>query len=142
MSALIDNRLTDERIDFFNEFVRRVKGVPVNWQWKSLDGIGASRQDGGFLMKGGIPPLIKSGKRAGEPNWSKATDQRSFLVTFRELDEFVARWEIETGRCSKCQGSGEEVCGWSRDHGAQHRCCSKCSGSGRPKVLVQSEAGR
>lgn len=132
-------------VDFW-QLICEERGVPLGWHWYSLEAIGDSRERGGVLVKGAIcTTLYKSGVRKGQKNWTKrdrSTD-REFLVTFREHDDFIARWERTTGMCSLCYGTGKRV-GRVGVDGRDYRDCYKCNATGRfstPPRDVDGEVG-
>lgn len=101
--------------DFYN-LIATERGLPPGWRWYSLNVIGVDydapsakqREHGAVMVKGAICTAIyKSGPRKGERNWTKRTDERELVITFRELEEFTANWEIKTALCSNCGSGGD-----------------------------------
>lgn len=121
--------------DWYN-LIALERGLPEGWTWYSLSVLGgpkAPREHAALMVKGGVPgPRFKSGKNKGEINWSKAGDRLQMVITFRDLDARMERWERETGKCHKCGGDGRELAGHSVTNGATMRECSRCKGRGRP----------
>jgi hypothetical protein len=80
---------------------------------------------------GACCPLFKTGKRAGKPNWRKKVKStvRTFVVRDSQYESWVADWELTTGKCSRCAGSGKTVAGLSTS-GLDYRPCGKCKGTG------------
>lgn len=99
-----------------------------NWDpflWRVIRGLDA------FKLRGGT-------KRLTGPADGKAVFDRphvTVLVTREEALAEQARYEAETGKCGECLGLGEQVCGWSRDHGRMLRSCSACAGSGASEAV-------
>ena len=125
-----------EMPDFYN-LIARQRGVPEGWHWYSLNVVGdiKDRANGGILVKGAICTAVyKSGPRKGQPNWSKRTDEREFLITTRDYDAAMAAWEAETGNCSRCGGDGQELASAS-SAGSTYRACRKCNATGRAVPL-------
>jgi hypothetical protein len=125
--------------DFFS-LIAQSRGMPEGWRWYEAQAVGSHeqpREHRAFMLRGGVPSvLFKSGPRKGQANWSKAEHQAELVITYRDLDAFTAQWEIETGLCSKCGGSGQESAGWSKVEGAKYRDCTRCSATGKPAGQV------
>ena len=128
-----------EYVDFYN-LIARERGCPEGWKWMEVSVLGtdyqAPREHGAVEIKGGIcAATFKSGPRKGQPNWSKATDKRSLVITFKDLDAFTEKWSKETGLCSKCTGNGKTIasCGVN---GTTYRSCSDCAGTGKLQEIA------
>ena len=123
--------------DFWN-MIAVERGMPEGWRWWSIQTIGdrkAPREHAAAMVKGGVPVArFASGKRKGEINWAKATSKAEMVITFRDLDERMARWERETGNCKTCGGDGQELAGWSAAEGSRTRECRRCKGSGKAPI--------
>ncbi len=52
------------------------------------------------------------------------------VVTDAEVQAEQERFEIESGRCSQCDGDGREVYGWDSVSGHKTRACQRCGGTG------------
>jgi hypothetical protein len=112
---------------------RRKLDETPDWEsfaWTRIGDMDGKKMPMDFLVKGGVPRLLKSGPRKGEKTWRDAKT-RECLVTEVEINAEMARYETETGNCSDCGGSGKEWAGWSADGGTKYRACNKCDGSGR-----------
>lgn len=116
--------------------IAQQRGVPEGWRWVSLEVLDTKvpRAQAHNLITGAVySTLLKSGPRKGEPNFKKPDPgtERRLVISFAELDAFCAQWERETGTCSKCIGSGEELARYSSVDGSTYRTCSRCRGTGK-----------
>jgi hypothetical protein len=122
--------------DFYSMHARKLLGLPDEWHWFSLEA-----KDGGggrrfTLIKGAIPlRTISRGPRKGQWDWSQRKDEREVIVSDEEHRAFVAAWELETGKCATCGGSGHTLARWSSESGAEYRPCWKCA-AGRAAAAV------
>jgi DnaJ-class molecular chaperone len=53
------------------------------------------------------------------------------VISNEQVAETWRQWEAETGRCSHCGGSGQQVKSISVTEGASYRTCSGCGGTGK-----------
>ena len=95
--------------------------------WASQFGIGVA----GAIMK-----TATKGKMKGK--LAPHGEQVSVLVLDADVDAERARYEIETGKCSECLGSGEEFRRWSKDKGTETKTCSKCNGTGNATQATEA----
>ena len=110
----------------FWQLIAESRGVPPGWRWNNLKAIGESRKEGACVMTGAVyPETFKSGPRKGQDNPAKRTDVREMVITFTELDAFIAAWEQRTGLCSKCDG-GQAVAS-SGVSGTTYKPCTACN---------------
>ena len=117
--------------DIYNLAAQRLKGVPVDWQWVSIE----SKQSpfGRFTQVTGAVPVgfYSRGPRKGRAKWPARKDCQVFRFTPAQLEEAMLAWEAETGNCSTCGGDGQEQFGWSKAEGKRYRQCSRCGGTGK-----------
>lgn len=75
-------------------------------------------------MIGAVAPFKTKGPNKGERNWKKMdpATRREVYLPVEEHKAWVAAWEIKTGKCSACQGSGQTLSGG--------KSCPRCSGFG------------
>lgn len=114
--------------DVWNEYARRHLGVAGDWHWFSIEAI----DPGAVLVEGAVAPLFTRGPRKGRRNWRRkdASTIRRFVVSAADADAVRGAWELDTGLCHNCSGSGQEFARWSKDHGTETRACKRCAGSG------------
>ena len=118
-------------IDLFQLTLERVHKVPHGWRWCELDG--HDKPEDFILVRGAIPVgEYKSGKKKGRTKWPK--ELQTIWLRRREMDQVACDWEQETGKCHRCDGSGQECCGWSVKDGKSYRQCSRCGGVGKPET--------
>ncbi|MBL8911629.1 MAG: hypothetical protein JNM17_13130 [Archangium sp.] len=125
--------------DFFNLFALKTRGVPEGWRWSSIQAIGDLEEKDRARMYSEMEGYVhdgtkfKSGKNAGKrkPGCAVAGTKRKFIFTMAEFDTFLRDWEVETGLCHQCEGTGEELAGWSAKDGQSLRKCTRCFGTGK-----------
>jgi hypothetical protein len=71
------------------------------------------------------------GPRKGRPCYNGK--RVSVVVTDAEAEAERTRYELETGQCGECMGSGQVFRSWSVDEGTKTRPCDVCGASGRVK---------
>jgi len=99
--------------------------------------------DDSLALTGSEVPIISRGKNKGRPNWKKrdVATEKKVCIQPQEHDEWLLRWETRTGKCSRCQGTGQVV-GSLRHHDdvttAVMGTCGRCDGDGlaRPNVAI------
>ena len=126
----------NDKVDFFNLTVQRIHGRSPEWQWCSLD---AHDMPEDFIKVGGEVPIgvIARGELKGRPKWPNTIEH--VYVRTRDIEESKRLWQVETGKCSECYGSGEVVCGLPRVASP----CRSCGGTGRaaqPEAVANSPA--
>jgi hypothetical protein len=110
-------------IDHVDSVAKNKMNIP-GWEPYAWERIG----NDGLLVTGGIPRLIKRGKRKGEKMWEGKGDK--VVVVQSEVDKEKDRYERETGKCCNCMGDVEVFAGWSMDTGRRVKVCGYCNGSG------------
>lgn len=120
--------------DFWNLMAREVYGMPEGWEWFRLEAVGPHhRRDlSASMVTGAVcTETFKSGPNKGSKNWKKRdrSTEQTIAIPFKDLDAFCEKWEVKTGLCSSCGGSGEN--GWD----ANQRC-TRCNGSGKHSPVV------
>lgn len=121
--------------DWFN-LIASDRGMAKGWRWFHVQ-VKGSGEHSVFLAKGGVDGAVfKSGPRKGKPNPAKRTHVAEIVITCAELDERQGRWEVETGDCHRCGGSGETVARVHRTEGTTYRRCERCKGGGRIGAVV------
>jgi hypothetical protein len=87
-------------------------------------------------VKGAIyKTRLKTGPRKGKINFRspEAGTECAVSIPALLLQQWKRRWEIETGLCSECQGSGRTLSSMGVS-GTKYRTCSKCRGSGEAQI--------
>lgn len=83
-------------------------------------------------FSGGLCPLLTRGKRKGRPNYRKATERQTFVVSVAHSELWESEYEEKTGKCRQCRGKGMELVSINFVKGiTSHRECSRCRGTGR-----------
>jgi hypothetical protein len=103
----------------------KLGGVPNGFEFFFFERLPETGPAQVMKMIGGVAPLKVKGPNKGEPNGKKMdpATRREVYLPVEEHKAWVAAWEIKTGKCSGCQGSGKTVSGKKE--------CSRCAGSGK-----------
>lgn len=110
---------------------RKKLAQPQEWRWCKFEAIGDTDD---YVVEGGIPRLLQSGKRKGQVTWRDCVLIKC-VVTRSETDLAKVEYEAETGKCHKCAGSGLRLEGWSRDTGNYFKPCVRCSATGKSSAV-------
>jgi hypothetical protein len=86
-------------------------------------------------VTGACAPLHDRGKRAGYPDWDRKDNStiRTVCITLEGYAARVLEWERKTGLCANCEGSGDELIGWSIATGVERGPCTKCGTTGKSR---------
>lgn len=105
----------------------------ADWQMVQWELVGDTND---AIIRGAVPSGVYTrGPRKGNPKFERPlTDQ--CVVTKAECLARAQRYEVESGRCSKCGGNGQEWAGWNHEHGNRYRECLRCKGSGVAPVAT------
>jgi hypothetical protein len=123
--------------DFFNLYIHRNHRVSTDWQWHTVNS--ANMPEDYFEIKGAVPiGTISRGPRKGSPKWPK--ESQRYFVKWDDFEKLKLDWELETGKCYVCDGTGQELIGSSVSEGDRYRQCKRCGGSGRTPQQPQPEA--
>ena len=117
--------MSDQRlIDHASAVALRKVGNPEGYNvcgWEVLDYGGVL-----YRMRREVPTLPGRGKK-----W--AGEEKTACISSDEIAAEEARFEAETGRCAKCNGSGQQWAGWSVVDGTRFEPCTRCNATGVPK---------
>lgn len=127
-----------KRPDYFNLYAIK-RGVPEGWEWKELKALGdmpekdRARQYSqmtGYVHNGA---RFATGKRAGQlkPRSPVPGTERTIIFSMAEFDAFLREWELETGKCHHCDGTGQAWDGWNAEKGNSYRDCTHCFKTGK-----------
>lgn len=120
---------SDQPPFFLGDIAARKSGVP-GWQWFHSEVVGPD-----FMLEGGVPRKLKTGKRKGQVTW-KGQPTTRVVVTRAELIAEMQAYETTTGKCRECAGA-KRVCRSvsvnddktvTRTYGD----CRRCKGTGSP----------
>ena len=119
---------TTQPPDLHELTARRVHNLPPEWQacvYRSLPPWGVE------LI--GAEPIgtIRRGPRKGRPKWPPRNQWRAVVISNKQVNETRRQWEAETGLCSHCGGSGQQVQRVSITEGVSYRTCTACGGTGK-----------
>jgi hypothetical protein len=104
-------------IDWFNIIARRKLPAGDDWQWRDSESV-----VGGFLLTGSI-----SKEKNGKTVWSKPLQK--VFISKDDIEAEHKKYTDTTGKCWNCEGTGQEVHGWSKERGIYCRPCRKCQSS-------------
>ncbi|GAB3305762.1 hypothetical protein [Luteimonas notoginsengisoli] len=121
-------------INFVEQVARQKLGVGNDWLMYAWEVVG-ELEHADLIVTGGVPVgLFQRGPRKGRPKWDRKLSQR-VVVTRAEERAALLAFEASTGKCSGCQGSGEQWAGWSAESGNRTRPCRRCQASGVAPAL-------
>lgn len=117
--------------DFDNLAAQHRHNLPAAWQWRQIAAL-----DGGFIELSGSIPIgtYQRGPRKGRLKFPTQSNYQRVIITRDDVADARRRWEDETGLCSWCNGTGQEIAGISAATGAKYRACRACSGTGKAKT--------
>lgn len=79
--------------------------------------------------------------RLDEINYKKR--DRSTEVALPLMDDdheaWLRQWELKSGKCHVCQGSGKMWTGWNAESGHRYGPCNRCGESGNAPALEAAE---
>ena len=128
------------RINLMAEHARELVKAPEGWDVYRWEAIGGSKDTPAKLLRvdGAVAPAKTRGKHKGRPDW-EAADQASKRTAYFTPEEHAAwrkQWELRTGKCAECAGTGELFQGWHFELGTTYKTCACCGGLG---VLANAE---
>ena len=106
---------------------RELYGLSPDWHAHTWAAKG-DRDNGYTELTGGI---VRDRDLTGEWDWGGSRQENTYAVPEAMYRKWLRSWEIETGKCSTCQGTGQEVVGVSAADGVRHSLCLKCGGTGK-----------
>jgi hypothetical protein len=122
---------------------RKVHNLPDEWQpriYGCLDR-GLTAEHSGFYLRGAVPiGTYSRGPRKGRPKWPPLGQLQRVVITADEVKQARIQWENETGLCSHCGGSGQQVKSVGID-GTTYRECGACGGTGKALHVRRVEVG-
>ncbi len=114
----------------FNSIVaaaRRKIGKGPEWKWCHMEVL----EPEGYLVELGIPKTYRSGKNKGRDDWRGVKCVRCYVSPKEEHEECLL-YELETGNCYNCEGTGESIVQVSIRRGdTEKRPCCLCGGTGK-----------
>lgn len=123
-----------------DEHARHKLGMPETWQPYRYEHVDPDI----VLITGMVAPLRTSGRDKGYPNFRKGdrTTERKTGFSTQEHFQFQRAWELRTGKCANCIGSGKVIAAAHADGTRAYRQCDRCEGSGKapPLLLVTTQA--
>jgi hypothetical protein len=106
----------------------RLDRLPNGWQPRIY---GCLDRDLGFYLQGAVPiGTYSRGPRKGRPKWPPLGQLQRLVITTEEVAQARIWWENETGLCSYCGGSGQQVKSIGIN-GTIYRECIGCEGTGK-----------
>lgn len=115
----------DPTTDWMSLAGRKKLGFPDSWRWIEAEAI-----TGGTLLTGGIVTY----KENGDAKFPKSADQQKVFITKDDIDKEKGLYEEQTGKCWRCEGTGDWVYGWSIDEGSKKKPCSRCEATGNAPI--------
>lgn len=107
--------------------------LPSDWQAYSWEAKGDDRETGWTVLKGGVYRHKRErGERKGEADFRKPEPgtEATLSLANAEHEAWLAQWQVDTGHCSRCRGTGHAFSGWDHKKGTAYRPCTKCNATG------------
>ena len=129
----------------FEQNAIEIYGLPKDWtafMWKA---VGDKETTGYTEMEGGVyKTAYASGKNKGSLNYSKPEPgtKAKVVLPCKVHAAWLLQWEVETGHCHQCHGTGRQNWGWSAAKGTRHRACDRCNETGRAPAAVVARSQR
>jgi|GEM_PF-4473816 len=105
------------------EHAKEKFGLPADWEASSIragspEGSGNCPPNA-FQITGAVYQRYLRGPKKGRLMFDKKPVGHlcAVAITKAEHDAYLVAWEIRTGKCYRCCGTGEVVTGWSRAEG-------------------------
>ena len=108
---------------------RKVHNLPDEWEPRIY---GCLDRNLGFYLRGAVPiGTYSRGPRKGRPKWPPLGQLQRVVITADEVLQTRIQWENETGLCSHCGGSGQQVKSININGTTTYRECGSCEGTGK-----------
>jgi hypothetical protein len=115
--------------DFYHIAASRKFTAPPGFAWYRWEAIGPDA----VILTGCVSSgLYAKGPRKGRPKYDGPPVR--LVVTQREYEAEVARYESETGKCARCGGDGQAWAGWHHETGHEFKACRRCAATGKAKA--------
>jgi hypothetical protein len=110
-------------VDWMSKAAKLIFDFPEQWQWRTSTFI-----NGGFILSGSVMTISKSGKKKFNKPYDKCIITDSDIILAKNI------YELETGNCADCEGSGREWAGYSAESGKITKPCKKCNETGKANI--------
>ena len=119
-----------------DEHARHKLGMPETWHPFRYEHVDPDI----VLITGMVAPLCTRGPNKGFPNFRRG-DRKTENKTGFSAQEHVQvqrAWELRTGKCANCIGSGKITTAAHANGARAYRECERCKGSGDAPPLAES----
>lgn len=99
------------RIEWMNKTAIEKYNLPDNWKWGTAEAV-----KDGLILSGGI---------------DRSRPFEKIILSNDDIIFCQDKYEKETGNCSQCSGTGQEIYGCHRDTGNKYRDCKECNATGK-----------
>lgn len=110
---------------YFAAGLKKLDTVPDGFEFHTWEAV-----TGGSMVKGGVGRIITRGPRKGKRSW-RGSKTTTVVVTEAEATSAREAYGRETGKCPRCEGSGQAWTGWSVDEGNRYKPCPECGATGK-----------
>lgn len=126
----------------FDQHALELYNLPVGW--KAYSWAAKGDKGTGFIeLKGGVfNKKIERGKNKGKTDYRNPDPGTAATVSLshKAHKAWLERWEVETGHCAECFGTGLAWASWCSVHGTSFRPCTKCGATGASAVKAEQAA--
>jgi hypothetical protein len=123
-----------------DQHARELYNLPASWEAYSWSAKG--ERDTGFIeLNGGVfNKKIERGRNKGKTDFRSPEPGTSATLSLSHAAHkaWLARWEVETGHCAECLGTGLAWAGWCSVYGTSFRPCTKCGATGSSAKAEQA----
>lgn len=122
-----------DRPPILDQCVKERFKLSPQWELVRWTRLGRHPHDIGLEIEGGVYPHKKTrGKYKGRTDYHKPEPGTELTVslTYEQIHAWERSWEMDTGLCCKCHGSGLRWHGWTSGIGTKFRPCEDCKSTG------------
>jgi hypothetical protein len=126
----------------YDQHARELYNLRPEWEAYCWEAKG--EKDTGFIvLKGGVYlKKVQRGKNKGRTDHRNPEPGTEATLSLSNAahETWLRHWEVETGHCAKCFGTGLAWAGWHHIKGAAYRPCTTCGATGRATSTTDPEA--
>lgn len=115
-----------------DQHARELYNLPSDWAAYSWFAHG-TKETGYVELKGGVfRKKIERGKNKGKTDFRNPEPgtQATFSLANVAHKAWLRLWEMDTGYCAECNGTGLAWAGWDHVKGSAYRPCKPCNATG------------
>lgn len=119
--------------NFYELHAREKASLPDTWKAYRLECFPKGNERTLYIeVTGMVAPAMKTQPERSDFKRGDRATKKTVVLPVADHDAWLARWEQANQKCHKCEGSGQELAGWSVSDGNRYRPCSRCKATGKP----------